>query len=134
VPFDPNFIARLIPALLEGAEVTVELALLTIGICLVWGLAVAVGLGGLLAVSRLAYDVLRVAGALYLIYLGVRLLIRPAPRLDGGSAGEGCSENKKQQIQTGGQVGFSHTGWVLGCGTVTQPVRVSMIRGQTQIF
>jgi His/Glu/Gln/Arg/opine family amino acid ABC transporter permease subunit len=41
VPFDPNFIARLIPALLEGAEVTVELALLTIGICLVWGLAVA---------------------------------------------------------------------------------------------
>src|SRR5438477_2060428 len=26
VPFDPNFIARLIPALLEGAEVRVELA------------------------------------------------------------------------------------------------------------
>src|SRR6202045_5196177 len=29
------------PALLEGAEVTVELALLTIAICLVWGLVVA---------------------------------------------------------------------------------------------
>jgi His/Glu/Gln/Arg/opine family amino acid ABC transporter permease subunit len=41
VPFDPNFIARLIPALLEGAGVTIELALLTIAICLVWGLAVA---------------------------------------------------------------------------------------------
>ena len=41
MPFDPNFIARLIPALLEGAEVTVELALLTIAICLVWGLIVA---------------------------------------------------------------------------------------------
>jgi His/Glu/Gln/Arg/opine family amino acid ABC transporter permease subunit len=41
MPFDPNFIARLIPALLEGAEVTVELALLTIGICLVWGFIVA---------------------------------------------------------------------------------------------
>jgi threonine/homoserine/homoserine lactone efflux protein len=50
--------------------------------CLVWGLAVSVGLGGLLAVSRLAYDLLRVAGAAYLIYLGLRLLTRPAPSLD----------------------------------------------------
>ena len=41
MPFDPHFIARLMPALLEGAEVTVELALLTISICLVWGLVVA---------------------------------------------------------------------------------------------
>lgn len=41
MPFDLNFIARLIPALLEGAEVTVELAVLTIAICLVWGLVVA---------------------------------------------------------------------------------------------
>ncbi|MEJ0015142.1 MAG: amino acid ABC transporter permease [Acetobacteraceae bacterium] len=39
--FDPNFIARLIPALIEGAEVTVELAVLTFGICLVWGFIVA---------------------------------------------------------------------------------------------
>jgi threonine/homoserine/homoserine lactone efflux protein len=55
--------------------------------CLVWGLAVAVGLGGLLALSRLAYDVLRVVGALYLMYLGVRLLLRPAPSLDLSRAG-----------------------------------------------
>jgi His/Glu/Gln/Arg/opine family amino acid ABC transporter permease subunit len=41
VLFDPNFIARLIPALVEGAEVTVELAILTFGICLVWGFIVA---------------------------------------------------------------------------------------------
>ena len=41
MPFDPHFIARLIPALLEGAEVTVELAGLTVAICLVWGLLVA---------------------------------------------------------------------------------------------
>jgi len=41
VPFDPHFIARLIPALLQGAEVTVELAGLTMAICLVWGLLVA---------------------------------------------------------------------------------------------
>ena len=35
MPFDLHFIARLIPALLEGAAVTVELARLTMAICLV---------------------------------------------------------------------------------------------------
>jgi hypothetical protein len=35
VPFDPHFIARPIPALLEDAAVTVELARLTMAICLV---------------------------------------------------------------------------------------------------
>lgn len=50
--------------------------------CLVWGFAVAVGLGELLTLSRFAYDTLRVAGALYLIYLGVRLLTRRAPSLE----------------------------------------------------
>src|ERR1700735_2510425 len=38
---DFHFIARLIPALLEGAVITVELAILTFLICLVWGLVVA---------------------------------------------------------------------------------------------
>lgn len=41
MPFDIHFIARLIPALLEGAVITVELAVLTFLICLVWGLLVA---------------------------------------------------------------------------------------------
>src|SRR5215472_10505929 len=41
-----------------------------------WGLLVSAGLGALLAVSALAFDVLRVAGALYLVYLGTRLLLR----------------------------------------------------------
>ena len=41
MPFDPHFLARLIPALIEGAEITVELAILTFAICLVWGLVVA---------------------------------------------------------------------------------------------
>lgn len=38
---DIHFLARLLPELLEGAEVTVELAVLTMLICIVWGLAVA---------------------------------------------------------------------------------------------
>ncbi|HKW41576.1 MAG TPA: LysE family translocator [Gemmatimonadales bacterium] len=47
--------------------------------CLTWGFAVAVGLGALLAVSRLAYDALRIVGACYLIVLGVRILLRKRP-------------------------------------------------------
>ncbi len=52
--------------------------------CLVWGTAASVGLGALLAASRFAYDVLRVAGALYILWLGGRMLVaafRKAPVL-----------------------------------------------------
>jgi threonine/homoserine/homoserine lactone efflux protein len=45
--------------------------------CLAWGLAAAVGLGSLLAASETAYNLLRIAGALYLAWLGLNLLLRP---------------------------------------------------------
>lgn len=45
--------------------------------CLGWGLLVGAGLGALLAASQLAYDVLRWAGALYLMYLGIKLVRTP---------------------------------------------------------
>jgi His/Glu/Gln/Arg/opine family amino acid ABC transporter permease subunit len=38
---DFHFVARLLPAVLDGAVVTVELALLTFAICLVWGFLLA---------------------------------------------------------------------------------------------
>ncbi|OZI78444.1 LysE family translocator [Bordetella genomosp. 2] len=44
--------------------------------CLVWGVVAALGLGSLLAASQTAYDVLRICGAAYLFYLGVKLLWR----------------------------------------------------------
>jgi threonine/homoserine/homoserine lactone efflux protein len=47
--------------------------------CLVWGLAAAVGLGALLAASRLGYRILQMAGAVYLVQLGVRMLLRREP-------------------------------------------------------
>lgn len=52
--------------------------------CFVWGLAGAAGLTAMLSASQLAYDGLRVAGALYLVWLGVQALrgarrLRPAP-------------------------------------------------------
>jgi threonine/homoserine/homoserine lactone efflux protein len=46
------------------------------GICLglfVWGAATSLGLTALIAVSALAYNVLRIVGAAYLVYLGVRM-------------------------------------------------------------
>jgi threonine/homoserine/homoserine lactone efflux protein len=42
----------------------------------VWGAAAAVGVSALLTASQLAYDVLRYAGAAYLVWFGVRLLAR----------------------------------------------------------
>ena len=44
--------------------------------CLLWGVAASFGLSALLAVSGFAYNVLRIVGAIYLGYLGVKLLIR----------------------------------------------------------
>lgn len=46
-----------------------------------WALAVSIGLGALLAVSRIAYNVLRIAGACYLIYLGARIFLRKSSAL-----------------------------------------------------
>lgn len=50
--------------------------------CLSWGAAVAFGLGALLAASPLAFDALKWAGALYLVWLGLNLLLRPRSQFD----------------------------------------------------
>ena len=49
--------------------------------CLTWGVTASVGLGGLVAVSRLGYDTLRTLGACYLIFLGAKLFLRARPVL-----------------------------------------------------
>lgn len=43
---------------------------------LVWGAGAAVGVSALLTASTVAYTVLRIAGAIYMIWLGSRLLLR----------------------------------------------------------
>src|SRR5690242_9226304 len=50
--------------------------------CLVWGAAVSVGLGALLAASPLAFTLVKWAGAAYLLYLGAKLILRPRDRFD----------------------------------------------------
>ncbi len=50
--------------------------------CLLWGAAASVGLGALLAASELAYTALKWAGAAYLCYLGLGLVLRPREHFD----------------------------------------------------
>jgi len=68
-----------------AAEGPRDAALAALGIvlgCLTWGAAVAFGLGALLAASELAFTVLKWAGALYLVWLGLNLLLKPRSRFD----------------------------------------------------
>jgi threonine/homoserine/homoserine lactone efflux protein len=66
-------------AMLAGCGISVGAVL--------WGAVAGLGLGALLAVSATAYLVLKVAGALYLLYLGTGML-RSALR--GGTPPAGC--------------------------------------------
>jgi threonine/homoserine/homoserine lactone efflux protein len=66
-----------------AAEGPRDAALAALGVvmgCLTWGAAVAFGLGALLAASELAFTVLKWAGALYLVWLGLNLIFRPRSR------------------------------------------------------
>lgn len=45
--------------------------------CLIWAGAVSVGLGALLHASELAYTILKWIGAAYLVWLGLKLLLKP---------------------------------------------------------
>ncbi|HEX8466339.1 MAG TPA: LysE family translocator [Allosphingosinicella sp.] len=52
--------------------------------CLAWGGLVAIGLGMLLQVSELAYLALKWMGALYLLYLGARMIFAPREEASSG--------------------------------------------------
>lgn len=55
------------------------------GICLgtlIWGFMVALGLGALLAASQLAFTVLKWAGAAYLVWLGLNLILKPRDKFE----------------------------------------------------
>src|SRR5258707_15688380 len=59
-------------AAVEGSHRAMQAALGIVLGCLAWGFAVSFGLGALLAASQFAYNVLRLAGALYILWLGGR--------------------------------------------------------------
>lgn len=55
--------------------------------CLVWGAAVSLGLGALLAASETAFTILRWAGAAYLTWLGLKLILSPRQVFDASVPG-----------------------------------------------
>ncbi|MFD9812792.1 LysE family translocator [Streptomyces sp. NPDC059080] len=70
----PDFAVVLRTALGSGRRAALCSAFGIAAGCFVWGLAGAVGLTAMLSASEAAYGVLRVAGALYLMWLGVQAL------------------------------------------------------------
>jgi threonine/homoserine/homoserine lactone efflux protein len=68
----------------EGGKKAFHAALGIDAGCFVWGALVALGLGALLAVSEMAYTVLKVCGAIYLSWLGLQLLLRPRSSFSDG--------------------------------------------------
>lgn len=68
-------------ATVEGRNQGMRAALGINAGCLLWGAAVAFGLGALIAVSELAYNTLKYCGAAYLAWLGVNMLLRPRQSL-----------------------------------------------------
>lgn len=63
---------------LSGGARSGSIAALGIALgCLIWGVAVAVGLGTIIVASPLGFMLLKLAGAAYLAMLGLRLVLRP---------------------------------------------------------
>ncbi|AVV39778.1 MULTISPECIES: LysE family translocator [Pantoea] len=77
----------------EGGKKAFHAALGIDAGCFVWGTLVALGLGALLAVSEMAYTVLKVCGAVYLSWLGLQLLITPRSSFSNSYDGNGSQRN-----------------------------------------
>ncbi len=63
--------------------------------CLLWGAAASFGLNALLAVSSFAYNALRCVGAIYLGYLGIKLLIQAFARTASNSTAAPASKERE---------------------------------------
>jgi threonine/homoserine/homoserine lactone efflux protein len=72
--------------------------------CLVWAVASALGVTAVLSASRLAFDVLRIAGVVYLCWLGARALWQAR------SAASGQAGHVSAAIGAGARVGMRRTG------------------------
>ncbi len=69
-------------AAIEGPRKAGAAAVGVVTGCLIWGVAVALGLGVLLTASAGAYTVLKWAGAAYLLWLGANLILRPRDKFN----------------------------------------------------
>ncbi|AOM41492.1 LysE family translocator [Xenorhabdus hominickii] len=67
----------------EGGKKAFHAALGINAGCFIWGAMVAFGLGTLIAVSEMAFNILKWCGALYLFWLGSQMILRPKQTLAG---------------------------------------------------
>ncbi|MFI6866372.1 LysE family translocator [Nocardia sp. NPDC050406] len=71
----PDFVIVVRNAAVSGRRAGIATAAgIAVGV-LVWSLITAVGIAGLLAASAMAYTVVKLVGAVYLAYLGIRALL-----------------------------------------------------------
>lgn len=63
-------------AVTHGRKTAYATALGVVTGCLIWGVAASAGVSALLAASEVAYAAVRLAGAAYLLWLGVGLLVQ----------------------------------------------------------
>ena len=63
--------------------------------CLLWGGAVAVGLGAVLAASAVAFSALKWAGVAYLLWLGGNMLLRPRAEFSIGPVADAHRARRK---------------------------------------
>lgn len=52
--------------------------------CMIWGAAASFGVGALLTASEVAYTALKWAGALYLAWTGIRMILKPRDQFEPG--------------------------------------------------
>lgn len=71
----PTFAVMMRYAAARDRRAGLVLTLGVVAASLAWACAIAVGLGGAMAQVPVVYRMLRVAGAIYLIYLGIRSLV-----------------------------------------------------------
>jgi len=86
----------------EGPRAAWRAALGVVLGCLTWGALAAVGIGALLRASQLAYDALRLAGAGYLAFLGVKLVARALRRAPAATTAPATPSSRPPRALPGG--------------------------------
>jgi threonine/homoserine/homoserine lactone efflux protein len=79
-------------ALTQGRRHAVATAGGIISGAFVWGAAASVGISALLAASHLAYTGLKIAGALYMLWLGISMIVKTVRRRRGAQPEDGGTE------------------------------------------
>jgi threonine/homoserine/homoserine lactone efflux protein len=99
--------------------------------CLIWGAAAAVGVSALLVASRLGYDAVRAAGAVYLTWLGATMLWRTRIRDGRGARGARVGRGGTRRRGRGGTAPSDSKGSEPASPRPTETAFRSWLRGTT---